>query len=92
MKIVIIGASFAGISAAIASRKKYPQAEISLIDKQATVGYLSGGLSAYFNHTINELHEARYITEEELRRQKIQLLLNREVVAMDVENLSLIHI
>ena len=44
MKIVIIGASFAGISAAIASRKKYPQAEISLIDKQATVGYLSGGL------------------------------------------------
>ena len=41
MKIVIIGASFAGISAAIASRKKYPQAEISLIDKQATVGYLS---------------------------------------------------
>ncbi len=86
MKIVIIGASFAGISAAIASRKKYPQAEISLIDKQATVGYLSGGLSAYFNHTINELHEARYITEEELRRQKIQLLLNREVVAMDVEN------
>ena len=43
MKIVIIGASFAGISAAIASRKKYPQAEISLIDKQATVGYLSGG-------------------------------------------------
>ncbi len=56
MKIVIIGASFAGISAAIASRKKYPQAE------------------------------TRYITEEELRRQKIQLLLNREVVAMDVEN------
>ena len=50
------------------------------------MGYLSGGLSAYFNHTINELHEARYITEEELRRQKIQLLLNREVVAMDVEN------
>ena len=49
------------------------------------MGYLSGGLSAYFNHTINELHEARYITEEELRRQKIQLLLNR-VVAMDVEN------
>ena len=34
MKIVIIGASFAGISAAIASRKKYPQAEISLIENK----------------------------------------------------------
>ena len=66
--------------------KNIPKQKFLLIDKQATVGYLSGGLSAYFNHTINELHEARYITEEELRRQKIQLLLNREVVAMDVEN------
>ena len=37
MKIVIIGASFAGISAAIASRKKYPQAERCLRDMLHTI-------------------------------------------------------
>ncbi|WP_430603362.1 hypothetical protein IGJ02_000768 [Enterococcus sp. DIV0724b] len=83
MKVVIIGASFAGVSAALAIRKKHPKAEIHLIDKQQTIGYLPGGINLYFNETIGPIETAQFISEEQLVDNGISLLLNAEVVSMD---------
>ncbi|MBO0474203.1 FAD-dependent oxidoreductase [Enterococcus ureasiticus] len=83
MKVVIIGASFAGVSAALAIRKKHPTANIHLIEKQRTIGYLPGGLNLYFNETINPIENAQFISEQQLIDNSISLLLNAEVVSMD---------
>ncbi|MFD2308440.1 FAD-dependent oxidoreductase [Enterococcus termitis] len=85
MKVVIIGASFAGISAALTLRKKYSDAAIYLIEKQATVGYLPGGLNLYFNEKINSIDDATFISEEQLTDQTINLLLSAEVISLDSE-------
>ncbi|MFX3770147.1 FAD-dependent oxidoreductase, partial [Streptococcus suis] len=45
MNIVIIGASFAGLSAALECRKMYQNAKITLIDREKDV--------AYFPNTLN---------------------------------------
>lgn len=83
MKVVIIGASFAGVTAALAIRKQYPKAEIHLIEKQSTIGYLPGGINLYFNETIDPIENAKFITEQQLKERGILLLLNAKVVSMD---------
>ncbi|EOL42853.1 NAD(P)/FAD-dependent oxidoreductase [Enterococcus caccae] len=83
MKVVIIGASFAGVSAALAIRKKHPEADIHLLDKQQTIGYLPGGINLYLNETIAPIETAQFISEKELVANKISLLLNVRVVSMD---------
>lgn len=85
VKVVIIGASFAGVSAAWAIRKKHSLAEIVLVEKQQTVGYLPGGINLYFNEKINPIEEARFISEKELATQDIRLLTETEVVGMNAK-------
>ncbi|EFF26694.1 FAD-dependent oxidoreductase, partial [Enterococcus faecium] len=49
MKIVIIGASHAGITAALNLRKLQPKAEVLLIDEDHKdgLGYVSNGINLY---------------------------------------------
>ncbi|MCA5011438.1 MULTISPECIES: FAD-dependent oxidoreductase [unclassified Enterococcus] len=90
MKVVIIGASFAGVSAALTIRKKYPEAVIYLVEKQATVGYLPGGLTLYYNEAVDTVEELRFVSEQQLKENRIELLLNAKVVSMD-SNQQVIH-
>lgn len=83
VKVVIIGASFAGVSAALAIKKKHPTAEIHLIEKQATIGYLPGGINLYFNETVDPIEKAQFISEQQLKEWGIFLLLSATVVSMD---------
>jgi NADPH-dependent 2,4-dienoyl-CoA reductase/sulfur reductase-like enzyme len=85
LKIVIVGASFAGVSAALAVRQKYPQAAVYLLEKQAMLGYLPGGLQLYFKQEIDSVAAARFITEEQLQASGIHLKLGTEVVGLDAQ-------
>lgn len=80
MTIIIIGASFSGITAALAARKKYPTAKIILIDKKHEIGYLPSGLTLYLTGQLPSLEAATFITPSELHDQNITLLLETEVL------------
>ena len=71
MKVVIIGASFAGVAAALEVRKKQLNAEIILLEKQPTLGYISNGLHLYWEDKIPNLDAAYFITKEQLEKQNI---------------------
>lgn len=90
MKVAIIGASFAGVTAALEVRKKHPEAELVLLEKQAKLGYIPNGLHLYLNQKISSLNEAYFITEEELKSNGIDCLLNTTVVKVDSTQ-KLIH-
>lgn len=83
MKVAIIGASFAGVTAALEVRKKYPEAELVLLDKQAKLGYIPNGLHLYLDKKISSLNDAYFITEEELKSKSIDCLLEATVVNVD---------
>lgn len=59
MKIVIIGASHAGITAALNLRKLQPKAEVLLIDEDHKdgLGYVSNGINLYLKGKIRSLSE-----------------------------------
>ncbi|WP_225743248.1 FAD-dependent oxidoreductase [Marinilactibacillus sp. Marseille-P9653] len=79
MKVVIIGASFAGVAAALEVRKKHIQAEIVLLEKQATLGYIPNGLHLYWDNQIENLDDARFITQEQLDKERIHCELGATV-------------
>ena len=83
MKVVIIGASFAGTAAAVAIRRKFKHAEIYVFDRQADMGYLPGGVNLFAARQVSDLKEARLVTEKELLEQDIQLMLGTEVTYVD---------
>ena len=79
MKVVIIGASFAGVAAALEVRKKYLNAEIILLEKQLTLGYIPNGLHLYWENKISDLDSAYFITKEQLEKQNIHCYLETSV-------------
>lgn len=82
MTIVIIGASFSGITAALKARQRFPQAQIILLDKQATLGFLPSGLALYLTGQVPSLEAATFISEETLAKEGINCQLNTEVLAI----------
>lgn len=79
MKVVIIGASFAGVAAALEVRKKHSDAEIMLLEKQSTLGYIPNGLHLYWENKIDDLESAYFITKEQLGKQGIRYCLEASV-------------
>lgn len=90
MKVVIIGASFAGVAAALEIRKRHAHAEIILLEKQATLGYIPNGLHLYWDNKIENLNDARFITKDQLDKQKIQSVLNATVQKINT-NQNILH-
>ena len=79
MKVVIIGASFAGVAAALEVRKKHSDAEIILLEKQPTLGYIPNGLHLYWENKIADLDSAYFITKEQLEKHNIHCYLEATV-------------
>lgn len=79
MRVVIIGASFAGVAAAFEVRHIHPDAEIMLLEKQDTLGYIPIGLHLYWDKKISDLDEARFVTEGLLDKHGIVYHLNATV-------------
>lgn len=91
MKVAIIGASFAGATAALEVRKHHPNAEITLLEKQPKLGYIPNGLHMYLDKQIASLQDAYFIHEGDLKQQGIQLLLEATVEKVDTANHQLTY-
>lgn len=79
MNVVIIGASFAGVAAALEVRKNNSDAEIILLEKQPTLGYIPNGLHLYWENKISDLDSAYFITKKQLEKQNIHCYLETSV-------------
>lgn len=83
MKTVIIGASFAGVSCAMALKKWNKSAEVIVLDKQEVVPYVPNGLNWYFRQEIAELSDAKYMTNHSLDKFGIDYRLGSTVLDID---------
>lgn len=83
MKVVIIGASFAGVAAALEVRNKHFDAEIILLEKKSALGYIPNGLHLYWEKRIDNLESAYFITKVELENQNIHCNLRSSVEKID---------
>ena len=91
MKIVIIGASHAGITAALNLRKLQPEAEVLLIDENHKdgLGYVSNGINLYLKGKIHSLAEAAN-NEQTLQASGAKLITEWRVTELDPDKHQLI--
>ncbi len=91
MKIVIIGASHAGITAALNLRKLQPEAEVLLIDENHKdgLGYVSNGINLYLKGKIHSLAEAAN-NERTLQASGVKLITEWRVTELDPDKHQLI--
>ncbi|MFS1663099.1 FAD-dependent oxidoreductase [Streptococcus sp. zg-JUN1979] len=83
MKIVIIGASFAGLSAALEASRSYPNAEILVLDKAREVAYFPNSLNWKLLGVIEDFEEARIALYRELLAiNAVTWQLGSELVAL----------
>lgn len=91
MKIVIIGASHAGITAVLNLRKLQPEAEVLLIDENHKdgLGYVSNGINLYLEGKIHSLAEAAN-NERTLQASGAKLITEWRVTELDPDKHQLI--
>lgn len=91
LRIVIIGASFAGISSALTAKKLNPNTSVTIIDRQKTVGFIPSSINRLLKGQIQQLTEQTSITHQHLVEAGIELLLEQEVeaIALNPKQLTL---
>ncbi|HFR3550668.1 NAD(P)/FAD-dependent oxidoreductase [Streptococcus suis] len=83
MNILIIGASFAGLTAAMECQKRYPQAIIYVIDKEESTGYFPNALNWKVKGEISSWEEARVGYFEGLEQSAVHFLLGWECISIE---------
>lgn len=86
LKIVIIGASHGGLQAALTLKRLDSNSEVILIEKRDEISYISSGLMLKINQLVDELDDARYVSEEQLRERGIKILLRSVCSYIDPDN------
>lgn len=85
MEIVIVGASFAGLSAAIECRATHPEASIHLIDREKEVGYYPNALNWKLKGSLTSWDQARISLLKEAEQAGLDWKLGTSLIGLDGE-------
>ncbi|KAF1297352.1 oxidoreductase [Enterococcus sp. JM4C] len=81
MKIMIIGGSFAGVSCAFRARQLYPEAQITIVEKNQLLGFIPSGFIQYVTGAVASLEEAVFVQKKDLEAAAIAIHLEEALVA-----------
>lgn len=84
MKILIIGGSIGGLTAATRCRRINDQAEITVIDENSEIGCNLPAIPAFASGTIKDLSDLTYTTEEDLSKV-YNIILKKSTKAISID-------
>jgi NAD(P)H-nitrite reductase large subunit/rubredoxin len=88
--IVIIGASGAGMGAAVEIRKRNKVSDITMVSKESVMGYFRPQLSKMLSDDRVTIESMSIKGEDWFKENNIRLLLNKVVAKIDAENKKVI--
>lgn len=86
MKLLIIGGSDAGISAALRAKELAPETEITVVVRDQYPNFSICGIPFYLSGEIKDWHNLAHRTETEIHTTGIHLLLNHKAEEIDSNN------
>ncbi|AFS79536.1 NADH oxidase Nox [Gottschalkia acidurici 9a] len=89
MKIAVIGCTHAGTSAILNSKKLYPEAEITVYERNDNISFLSCGIALYVGGVIDDVEKLFYCSPEELTKLNVNTKMKHDVLSVDMENKKL---
>ncbi|MDR0922498.1 MAG: FAD-dependent oxidoreductase [Lactobacillales bacterium] len=85
MRVLIVGASHAGIAAARRAREEYPDAQITMFERKKDISFVSQTIPLFLMGQEDILKQGNYTTVAELAQEGIEVLTETEVRAIDVK-------
>ncbi|RFU67544.1 FAD-dependent oxidoreductase [Bacillus sp. V59.32b] len=89
MKIAVIGCTHAGTAAVTNIASLYPEAEITVYEKNDTVSFLSCGIALYVGGVVDDAQKLFYSSPEQLENLGAKMNLKHEVLSVDTEKKTL---
>ncbi len=84
MKIVVIGCTHAGTAAILNARRLYPEAEITVYERNDNISFLSCGIALYVGGVIKDVNGLFYSSPEALAKQSVKTNMQHDVLSVDV--------
>lgn len=86
MKIAVIGCTHAGTAAIINAANLYPDAEITVYERNDNISFLSCGIALYVGGVIKDPQGLFYSSPEELAKLGVNTKMLHEVEEIDMKN------
>lgn len=90
MKLVIIGCTHAGISAIKQVLKYYPEVEITVYERHASISYLSCATYLHIGGSVENLDDALYADPQEFTSLGVNMKMQHDVIEIDAKNHSIL--
>ncbi|WDV46351.1 FAD-dependent oxidoreductase [Clostridiaceae bacterium M8S5] len=89
MKIAIIGCTHAGTAAIVNIAKLYPQAEITVYERNDNISFLSCGIALYVGGVVKDPEGLFYSSPQELSKLGVKTKMLHDVQSIDIDNKKL---
>jgi NADPH-dependent 2,4-dienoyl-CoA reductase/sulfur reductase-like enzyme len=89
MKIAVIGCTHAGTAAILNAAKLYPEAEITVYERNDNISFLSCGIALYVGGVIKDPKGLFYSSPEELAKLGVETKMSHDVIDVNVDSKSL---
>lgn len=85
MKIAVIGCTHAGTAAIINAARLYPEAKITVYEKNDNISFLSCGIALYIGGVVKDPQGLFYSSPEQLSQLGVETKMKHEVLETDLE-------
>ncbi|WP_018249065.1 FAD-dependent oxidoreductase [Orenia marismortui] len=89
MKIAVIGCTHAGTAAIVNAAKLYPEAEITVYERNDNISFLSCGIALYVGGVVKDVEGLFYSSPEELAKLGVRTKMGHDVLDVDIDNKKL---
>ncbi|MFD1548669.1 FAD-dependent oxidoreductase [Levilactobacillus fuyuanensis] len=90
LKVVVIGCTHAGIAAVKQILKNYPDAEITVYERQSTISYLSCATYLHIEGTVKSLDDARYVEPDDFADEGVTMQISHDVIRVNASEHTLL--
>lgn len=90
MKVIVIGCTHAGIAAVKQILLYYPDADITVYERQSEISYLSCATYLHIEGTVASLSDARYAEPDDFAKQGVHMQTNHDVIKVNAKDHSLL--
>ncbi|QWU15942.1 NADPH-dependent 2,4-dienoyl-CoA reductase, sulfur reductase [Paenibacillus sophorae] len=89
MKVAVIGCTHAGTAAIVNTAQLYPEAEVTVYERNDNISFLSCGIALYVGGVVKDPQGLFYSSPEKLAELGVKTNMRHEVVSVDTKNKTL---
>jgi len=92
MKIIVIGTSHAGIAFALRAREEYPDAQITMYEREEGISFISQSIPLYLMGKSDILKHGNYTSVDDLKKLNIDVKVNCVVEKIDFKKKEISYV